>query len=345
MNKAKFSVHKQTVMANRIGFRMWANKNNKGDLIPGLDSRCIDLDAIVGDRVPLDIITSEVRRAAELANEANLGLKVIELVDIRITSLGMAIRQALLPLQQQELSLPLDRLLRLVGRYFQILSEVVGVEVAEVADGVVVSFNPCAPDDVSYHQVEGAVYGLVKLINSFDNSMPERINFSHVPDSLDYSIYQHCFGCLPQFSTAATQLFYRTDVCSEGDTLPLLLSPLVQLHEKQFPHINYAERIRLLLLTTLGFVEPTRDNIAGIMNVSVSSLQRRLRVDGVNFNQLLLAVRQQLVKKYLLTAGMTSEKLAFLLGYKAKSQFLKAFRQWFDMTPKQFREKLVLEKH
>jgi len=343
MKKETFSVHKQTVMANRLGFRIWANKNNKSELISHLDANYVDLDSIPGERVPLDIVSREVAQTAELAQEANLGLAVIDLVDIRITSLGMAVQQALLPLQQQKLTVPLDILLSLISRYFQVLSEVVQVDVAKNDEGIWLSFIPCDAETVSYHQVEGAVYGLVKLVDYFHQSMPEHVRLAHVPDDLNYDLYQRCLGCIPQFCSEKTQLFYRFSGEGRKDNLPLLLSPVIQLHQQQFPDKNFSDRIRLLLSAVLGFVEPTRDNIARVMNLSVSSLQRRLKQDDISFNQLLLAVRQQQVVEYLTKGEITAERLAFLLGYKAKSQFLKAFRQWFGMTPSEYRKTVLLQ--
>jgi AraC-like DNA-binding protein len=337
MKKTAVTVHKQTVMANRIGFRIWAGKNNKNALIPQLESQYVNLDEYTSDRVPLEIITREVRLAAELAQEANLGLAVIDLIDIRITSLGRAIQQVIRPLQQQQLALPVEVLLHITGRYFQVLSEVVAVDVCHQREGICMTFSPRMPDIVSYHQVEGAVYGLVRLVAHFNQRMPDVVRFSHVPDALNYDMYLQCFDCLPDFAADQTQLIYQLQPQQEVMSLPLLLSPVIHLHEKQFPDLNYSERIRLLLNTILGVIEPTRDNIANIMNLSVSSLQRRLKQDQVSYHQLLLEVRLQRVKEYIHQPGMTSEKLAFLLGYKAKSQFLKAFRQWFGKTPQQFR--------
>ena len=40
----------------------------------------------------------------------------------------------------------------------------------------------------------------------------------------------------------------------------------------------------------------------------------------------------------LITKNQTVSDTAFLLGYKSNSQFFKAFRQWFDCTPSQFKQ-------
>lgn len=331
------SVHIQTARANRLGFRIWANKNNKNELVDLVERHYTRLEEY-GERIPLDVITAEIQAAADIACEANLGLRVIDLVDVRLTSLGSAIGQALMPLQQQNLTLPLGILLKLTARYFQVLSEVVTLDVHQNRDHIRVSFSPYCPQHVSYHQIEGAVYGLVKMIRHFHGAMPQQVRFSHVPNELHYDVYQQCFQCYPEFACDQTQLVYDLPQDLVSLELPVVLSPLVRLHEQQFPNMTFAVRVRLLLQAVLGFIEPTRDTIAAIMNLSVSSLQRRLKQEHSSFHQELLQVRQQLSLNYLQQTDITSEKLAFLLGYKAKSQFLKAFRQWFGQTPQEYRK-------
>jgi len=76
------------------------------------------------------------------------------------------------------------------------------------------------------------------------------------------------------------------------------------------------------------------------LSISIRTLQRRLDEEGHTFNELLLEVRKQRVVEYLSYQQITVEQLSLLLGYKAKSQFLKAFRTWFGVTPKEYRAKI-----
>ena len=332
------TVHKQTVLASRLAFALWANKNNKQQVLRQLQQQEVNIDEIAGERVPLAIVTEEIQAAARLSQEPQLGLKILDLIDIRITSLYQAVQQALQGIGRQNIHLPAAMLLRLIVRYFHILSEVVELELQYQQDSLVVLFTPRNPDNHSYHQIEGAVYGLIKLVRELNQTEPEAIYFAHVPDSIDSDLYQQCLKLTPEFNSRTTRLVYRAEKQTAQNTLPVLLNPLINLHDKNFPHMDYAQRCELLLQAILGFVEPNRETIASILNLSISTLQRRLKESGTNFNDVLLKVRKQMVQEYLKNPQLTAEQLAFLLGYKAKSQFLKAFRQWFGQTPQEYRQ-------
>lgn len=339
MRTHQYSVHKQTVQANRLAFRIWANHNHQQEVLADLLQAEADLDRITGDRVPLELVTEEVRRAAELSRDPQLGMKILALVDIRITPLYRAMQQALHGLLRENINPPQVMLFRLIARYFHILSEVVELDVALQSNLIHLTFTPRNPDDYSYHQVEGAVYGLFKLVQELNQQLPVSVSFAHVPDAIDFDLYQQCLGVRPEFAAIETCLTYQlTDASDEQDTLPILLNPIINLHDQHFPDKDYGQRCELLLKTVLGFIEPSRESIAGILNLSVSTLQRRLRECGTNFNEVLLNVRKQQVEEYLANTDFNAEQLAFLLGYKAKSQFLKAFRQWFGMTPQEYRK-------
>jgi len=338
MKANPYSVHKQAVMANRLAFRIWANHNHKQGVLTDLLKVEVDLDTIAGERVPLDVVTEEVKRAAEISQEPQLGMKILDLVDIRMTSLYRAIVQALRGVFQEQVKPPQVMLFRLISRYFHILSEVVELEIVAQQGQLIVIFQPRDSEGYSYHQVEGAVYGLVKLVEELNQQTPKAVCFTHVPDSIDYEFYIKCLKVKPEFAAKQTCLTYTlADSDDQQQNLPLLLNPIINLHDQHFPDQNYGQRCELLLKTILGFVEPSRESIANILSLSVSTLQRRLRECGTSFNEVLLKVRKQQVEEYLGNTDFNSEQLAFLLGYKAKSQFLKAFRQWYGMTPSEYR--------
>ncbi|MND76079.1 HTH-type transcriptional regulator VirS [compost metagenome] len=76
------------------------------------------------------------------------------------------------------------------------------------------------------------------------------------------------------------------------------------------------------------------------MNISIKTLQRRLNNESTTFNDILLEIRKKRVIEYLETEQFTSQQISTLLGYKAKSQFLKAFQIWFGMTPKEYKARI-----
>jgi AraC-like DNA-binding protein len=79
------------------------------------------------------------------------------------------------------------------------------------------------------------------------------------------------------------------------------------------------------------------DSIAGDMNISRRTLQRRLKERDTNFQQLLQRVKSNLARKYLEDKSLSIIEIALLLGYGDPSSFSAAFKSWSGLTPTEFR--------
>ena len=116
------------------------------------------------------------------------------------------------------------------------------------------------------------------------------------------------------------------------------INPLHHMFHEQFPEYRYAEQCQHILMTTMGVVHPTREQVAQVLNMSVSSLQRRLKEENVTFQEVLLNTRKKLAHKYLVEQKLSATYVASLLGYRSSSQFFTAFKSWFAMTPKSYKK-------
>lgn len=341
MSKKEFSVHKHIVTNNRKGFYLWAMKNNKIGLFEQVSKDWVVLDHFDGDRIPLKIVSQENKKIADIANEPNLGIKIIQIADMKQSPFYKVLNSALSPALSQKMDLPITYIIRLIGHFFQILTEVVSLKLEEFSEGIKVKFIPNMPDLVSYHQIEGAMFGICRLIAHFTNIWPKQIELEHIPSIIDYDLYLEVFRCTPKFLQDKNQLIYYFNMLLCKNEHALFINPLFHSAEKQFPNVFYQERVRILLCTTLGFLSPCRKNIADIMSMTVKTMQRRLAEEGISFNEILLDVRKSQVIYYLGLQQFTIEQIGLFVGYKAKSQFLKAFKQWFDMTPNEYRVRIL----
>ncbi len=109
----------------------------------------------------------------------------------------------------------------------------------------------------------------------------------------------------------------------------------------QFSAFSYKQSCEIVIDTTIGVITPTRIHIADSMNISVSTLQRRLNEEGTSFQEILDNTRKRLAKMYLAEKNLSTTDVAYLLGYKSHSQFFKAFKVWFDITPKTYQSHLM----
>lgn len=79
-----------------------------------------------------------------------------------------------------------------------------------------------------------------------------------------------------------------------------------------------------------------KESIARHMGISGSTLQRRLAAEGASFRQLLNATRRDLAERYLREGRRPIKEVAYSLGFADLSNFTRAFRSWFGMSPREY---------
>ncbi|MCD6059858.1 MAG: hypothetical protein K0S16_169 [Moraxellaceae bacterium] len=78
--------------------------------------------------------------------------------------------------------------------------------------------------------------------------------------------------------------------------------------------------------------------IAQHMGISPRTLQRRLKEEGTTFQALYDACRQQVARTELLEHDTDMATIAAMLGYSEPANFYRAFRDWFGLSPSEFRK-------
>ena len=101
------------------------------------------------------------------------------------------------------------------------------------------------------------------------------------------------------------------------------------------------ERVQQVLLQA-GSEFPTAARIAHQLNMSESTLQRRLSAEGWRYQQLLDQVRYTLADEYLGNTSLPVSEIAALLGFSDATNFRRSYRRWSGTTPSQRRRKRVL---
>lgn len=84
----------------------------------------------------------------------------------------------------------------------------------------------------------------------------------------------------------------------------------------------------------------TQTDISKHLNMSVSTLQRRLRDENTHFQQLQNEWLMGETKHLLSDSKLTVESTALLLGYSDVSTFRKACRRWYGMSPNELRQSM-----
>ncbi|MCQ4311608.1 AraC family transcriptional regulator [Stutzerimonas sp. VN223-3] len=126
--------------------------------------------------------------------------------------------------------------------------------------------------------------------------------------------------------------------------LPTANAELAQLHDRfageylvRFSDSRVTHQARQVLCRLLPQGEPRRETVAQMLHLSERTLQRRLGEEGTSFQQLLDDTRRALAEQYLAQPDLALLEIAYLLGFADPSNFFRAFRRWFAMTPGEYR--------
>jgi AraC-like DNA-binding protein len=106
---------------------------------------------------------------------------------------------------------------------------------------------------------------------------------------------------------------------------------------------NIVDRATTAIIDMLPSGSITDDKVAGQLNMSARSLQRRLKAAGTSFRTLLETVRKDLATTYVRDPDIELVEVAFLLGFSDQSAFSRAFKRWTGCPPSEARKSKAWE--
>jgi AraC-like DNA-binding protein len=172
--------------------------------------------------------------------------------------------------------------------------------------------------------------------------VPVECGFRHSP--VDYpEEYQQVFGNNISFNQSQDYMLFDEKLMS----LPLV-SRNAYLKELLFERAESIEKdlmpstlSTLVIKTIKANIESGSIGVLAIaqrLNMSRQTLHRKLKKEDTNFSELLTQVRKRLAVEHLSNNRCRIEQLSEKLGYEEPSAFHKAFKTWFNMTPKAYQQ-------
>ena len=290
-------------------------------------------------RIPIETYLLIQDKAAEYTGDPYFGLHMGEFAQAGSWSiLGYMMMNSKTVGQALEKA---ERYSRIVGDLIEIQREFQGNRIKYIY-----SASRDAPK-MSRHCFEASLASSVRLIRTITGIKlsPLVVHFTFsLPANL--AEYERVFSCPVCFEQAENSLTIDADILDTPILLPNaeLLQHFENYANEFLAKIDqkkeYTHKVTKLILTRLDDEKLSINGIAREMNVSVRTLQNRLREEGAIFSKLLQEIRIKLAKKYL-HEEHSIETIAYLLGFSEPSVFRKAFKKWSGVTPKEYREQSV----
>ncbi len=289
------------------------------------------------ERADVDDIADAWRLAARVCDDSAIGIHAAEkyFQPANWRTLGLAM------LCSKSLRDAFERMFR----YGEILSDVVQFNVGE-EHGCLVSSSKTilGAKLVGYEAVDFGMASVIKLIRMVypGNLELKRLELIR-PQPKQPQEFVDFFGCDVIFGAERNAI--HIDLRYVDQPLPGADTELAELQDKlsaryaeQYSNTSFALQVKNEIIRSLPGGDPSQQVIAETLNCTQRSLQRKLQDESVNFKQLLTDIRQQLARDYLQQPERSLSEIAYLLGFSDHSNFTRAFKRWFGVSPTEYRQ-------
>ncbi|MFK7732690.1 MAG: AraC family transcriptional regulator ligand-binding domain-containing protein [Pseudomonadales bacterium] len=154
--------------------------------------------------------------------------------------------------------------------------------------------------------------------------------------------YIEVFHQAPTFSQSQCQLRAPVELLSKP--LPSANPAAARMYQQQCAEMlrtltqrqGLARQVQKLLLEHHGDF-PRIADLAAMLHMSERTLRRKLTAEGTSFQEVFNDVRFKLAGEYLESTNLSVADIADLLGFADPSNFRRAFIQWAELSPAQYR--------
>jgi len=146
------------------------------------------------------------------------------------------------------------------------------------------------------------------------------------------------------FIIVKKHIFYKENTNAQSLSYNYTLKYAQSIKKDMLKTSSFTQKIVNLILINMPEGESCICNIAQDLNVSISTIKRKLYNENTNFKELVEESRKELSVLMLEDKDMTYEEISYLLGYSQYSPFFRAFKKWHHCSPSIYRENFLNRK-
>jgi len=160
--------------------------------------------------------------------------------------------------------------------------------------------------------------------------------------------YRQLFRVDVEFDSAEMSMDFAADAIelalpSANEELALHNDAILKRLLAGMSRDKLSQQVHECIIELLSKGEPSHEEVAQKLNMSLRNMQRKLRETGTSYKEILDETRKELARDYLADPAYSISEITFLLGFTDTSSFSRAFRRWEAETPSQYRSNLFIK--
>jgi AraC-like DNA-binding protein len=314
-------------------------ESNNHDPAPLFAKAGISRDAIktAGLRVPFRVVDDLWREASRVIDDPCFGLRASEFWHpSQMHALGYAW------LSSHTLREALNR----YKRYNRIISPAAEITLEDNDQGLALIVKPTPQIAPRPNRIDAFFTCIMKMcrMNYGKNLNPVRMSLTRKKPSC-FHVYQEVFKAPVVFEADQNSLILPSDavdrrLISDNPQLALIHDKIMIDYLANLEKSDTVNQVKAAIIDRLPSGEIAQQDVAPLVNMSVRSLQRRLKTLGTSFQKLLDLTRRELAQNYIRDMETDLSEIAFMLGFSEHSAFSRAFKRWTGRSPKETRDAL-----
>lgn len=230
---------------------------------------------------------------------------------------------------------------RRLDRYLTIANEGLDLHVGTGEDCRIGVSYTGIPRHADRHQAEFLSLVILRLCRQLvgRSLVPAAARFVH-HRSGNLDVPRRLLGCEPEFDAPSDEVCFPAGLFDTPlvGADPFLSELMVKACEEALarrPQDAFTLRAQVenAIAPLLPHAEARAARIARTLGLSERTLSRRLKAEGLSFDQILDALRRDLAIRYLEDPSLPISQIAWLLGFHQPSTFSHACRRWTGRSP------------
>ncbi|WP_372965067.1 AraC family transcriptional regulator [Marinobacter sp.] len=229
-------------------------------------------------------------------------------------------------------------------RLHRLINESVTLSFEQTPEQAILTWQPDNPDDYSRLDMDRTLAAALCRTRHFIHRgiTADWVEIAH-PEPVYAKEYQKLFGGQVMFGCGITRMAFSSRHLSHpiphrnpyvySAVLKQVNAVLARLHTRR----SFSRKVRRLISRQMATDKIDADTLARQCHMSRQTLYRRLKKEGLNFQDLVEQVRKDKALRYVADDQYALSEIAFLLGFSELSAFSRAFKRWTGAAPAQFR--------